>query len=141
MGTSIRDKARRARSPKTPTVESQPPAKAESKPPTPAPEATPVPKAPESKALAAKDTPAPTDREQVASVTAINDHVVDRMTEDEVERFLAKAASGAGVAGLVATRETKTGQIQYDGKTEDGFVVRVWAPEGAPMLTRASLSG
>lgn len=132
MGTSIRDKARKAIT-KTPAkVESQPP-NAGPKP------STPEPKAPAKVTELTAKEPAPTDREQVASVTAINDHVVDRMTEDEVERFLAKAASSDGVAVLVATRETKTNQIQYDGKTADGYVVRVWAPAGAAMVTKASL--
>ena len=138
MGTSIRDKAKRARSTKSGSEpESKAPAKTESKPSEPEPKAT-APKAGTTTAVLDKD-PAPTDREQVASVTDISDHVIDRMTEDEVEKFLAQAASSAGVAGLVATRETKTGQIQYDGKTSDGFVVRVWAPEGAPMIVKARL--
>jgi hypothetical protein len=43
------------------------------------------------------------------------------------------------VAELRVTRETKRNQLQYDGKTPEGFVVRIWAPEGAAMVMRAQL--
>lgn len=120
MSTSIRDKAKGAA--KAPEVDPKPASAGNGN----------KPKATEAKA----SPPAP---EKVASVTSIGAKAVEDLTDEQVEQMLARAESGPGVAGLAATRTTKTHQIQYDGKTEDGFVVRVWAPEGSPMVTKARL--
>lgn len=119
MSTSIRDKAKGQSKP--PKVDPKPASAGDAKPKAKVPEAKP---------------PAP---EKVASVTSIGDRAVEDLTDEQVERMLARSQSGPGVAGLAATRVTKTEQIQYDGKTEDGFIVRVWAPKGSPLVTKARL--
>lgn len=129
----IRDKAKEAKAKagsNPPTASAKP--KAEPKPAEPKATVTKLePKAAEPKA----ETPAP----KPADVTDIRDKMIDNLSDDDVEKLLASQASGPLVAGLAATRETKLNQVQYDGKTSDGYVVRVWAPDGAEMLVKARL--
>jgi hypothetical protein len=136
----IRDKARKASEGKGPVVDAKDLRPAAGSNPS-KPKAT-EPKAPTTTTPKAEDKEQPKAETTVtkpASVTDIRDRMVDDLSEVDVEKFLARQASGPLVAGLAATRETKLNQVQYDGKTADGYVVRVWAPEGAEMLIKARL--
>lgn len=97
--------------------------------------------APEPDVDVVEDTESETavEADEESNVVDIRDAMVDNLTDEDVEKFLAQQASGPLVAGLAATRETKLSQVQYDGKTTDGYVVRVWAPKGAPMLVKVRL--
>ena len=67
---------------------------------------------------------------------------VSGLSKSEIEELLAAIEAADEVplvASLKATRLTKTGGVQYDGKTPEGYVIRVWAPEDADMVTHASL--
>ena len=81
------------------------------------------------------------------NVTHISDAVVAGLSDDEVAAALASANQAADLedsepltATLIATRETKADQVQYDGKTPEGYIIRVWAPAGTPMLIGATLA-
>lgn len=83
---------------------------------------------------------------EVSNVVEMAQHVADGLSDDQVAEILTRAEaeeeakfSDPFVATLAATRETKTNQIQYDGVTPEGYIVRVWAPEGMAMVTHAEL--
>ncbi len=81
------------------------------------------------------------------NVVEMAEHVADGLSDDQVAEILArveaeedaKFSTDPFVARLAATRQTKTRQIQYDGVTPEGYIVRVWAPEGMAMVTYAEL--
>ena len=155
MGSKLRDRARKAREkeatvdPKAPGEKARKPrggqTKAEvieeanaSTPPTT--ESTTEDEGSDPQASSPVDTPDDSPPED--NVVPIGSKAVEALSDAQVTEALAGQATPVfepGTALLTATRETKRNQIQYDGVTEDGFVIRVWAPEGSPMLIGVTL--
>lgn len=149
--TSLKDRARKARSKgaesKDETPASTNGAKA-SKPDAEAPTPETTPKT-ESKA-SDPQAPRPADTADAPdNVVDIGAAALERLSDEQVNDVIAAhQAAVAAVedseepftAGLIATRETKAEQVQYDGKTPEGYVIRVWAPKGSSMLIGATLT-
>lgn len=66
--------------------------------------------------------------------------VVEPVVPTPAEIDAALVASVPLFAPVQATRETKIAQVQYDGKTPEGYTVRIWAPPGSPMVTGVLLT-
>ena len=70
--------------------------------------------------------------------------LVEGLSDEEIAEALAKlshpTASAPLVANVKATRTTKRDQIQYDGETPEGYVVRVWAPGGSEMVASVAVN-
>ena len=84
----------------------------------------------------------PDDSSSADNVVPIGSKAVEALSDAQVTEALAGQATPVfepGSALLAVTRETKRKQTQYDGVTEDGYVIRVWAPEGSPMLIGVTL--
>jgi hypothetical protein len=124
MGTSLKERVAKARS-KGAEVDTK----------APEPEAT---EASDTQALEPGDTAT---ESEATNVVDLGEKVIEGLSEAEAAAIV-EAHSGdieLGAALLEATRTTKANQTEYNGVTPEGYIVRVWAPAGLPMLARAVL--
>lgn len=156
MGSKLKDRARKAQAKgadqgETPaSTKAQPPSKNGAKPQDTQTGAKPA--AVGTKAEVASPDPKPasaSDTEAQAAdtnVVSIGTKAVESLSDAEVADFVARhnaeleRTEEPFTASLIATRETKANQVQYDGKTPEGYAIRVWAPEGSPMLIGVTLT-
>lgn len=133
MSTTLRDRAKGLRERKPP-IEEETPASAEEE----APIEDDDDEATDTQAhdeVEAEDTDTDEDDSNVVDFV---EKAIERLSDDDVEAYLDSKAPG--LAHLEFTRRTKADQLQYDGKTSDGYIVRVWAPLGSNPITEAQLS-
>jgi hypothetical protein len=153
MGTKLRDRAKKAREAEVPDKPETPASTSARKKGGAKTKAATVAEANASTTTTPSGEPAGTDRQPSravdtpatppkGNVVAIDAKAVGALTDEQVEEILASHAdvdAEMGAAFLTATRTTKANQIQYDGTTPEGYIIRVWAPEGSSMLIRATL--
>lgn len=145
MGSSLRERAAKASkaSGDKPTPKASAPAPTKAKPKAAEPKAE-EPKAAEPKAKEEAPVSEPQPSPKADAATPSPEEIVSRLTPEQVNELLAQITAAEAkplTAALKATRVTRKDDVQYDGRTPEGFVIRIWAPKGSPMLTEASVSG
>jgi hypothetical protein len=99
--------------------------------------------APKTDTVTTKSAGTVAEAERPDNVVALTSKAVKNLTDEQVAEFVAAhedSESEPLTATLVATRETKIRQIEYNGTTPEGYVIRVWAPEGTSLLIGATLA-